>query len=202
MIAGTQGRQKGFTLIETAISLAVFLIILATAFTSITNMLTLSTASDWDMLVVTENQRGLRSIKYDLYSSSCNPHDSYHPRIVDGELRFCVVTGFNTITEKPIYSYWDNFQVCYWYDEENHLLVRRFRDNTGQLLDEAPAQYPGPAAQTVSAYCTGFEFPEPINVNAGCLVTIKLTNSIGKEEDPRYATITNEISVMPGKPEE
>jgi hypothetical protein len=183
--------ETGFTLLETMVALAVFIIILAGAMSSINHLMVLAGTADRTMLVATENQRGSREMKNDLYCSTKYSQDGA-PRAVDGELRFQTVTGFDYVEFVPKYS---GYYVCYWLDTEKNLLVRRFRDLANEvLLEDAPAEYPGSKSQVICQYCTGVSFS--VNEDAG-MVTITLINSIGQNGTIKYAEYNKQFSVIP-----
>jgi len=184
--------MRGFTLVETMVAMAVLLIVMGTAFTAVTNLMAFARSADNDMLVTSENQRGLRELKTDLYCSSRNTAGIYSPQVVDGELRFQVVTGFDgQVAYEPL---WSGYLVCYKHDSEKNMLVRLFRDAAGVQID-APAYYPGKREQVVSLYCTSISYTiEPF---AG-MVTVTLVNAIGSDPNSKeYAICQNEFSVIP-----
>jgi hypothetical protein len=172
--------------------MAVLLIVMGTAFACVTNLMAFAASADNDMLVVSENQRGIRELKTDLYCSSRNQAGQYAPRFMDGELRLMVVTGFDDqVAFSPM---WSGYVVCYKHNSSKKMLVRLFRDALGTQID-APADFPGPREQTVSNYCTSVSYA--IEPNAG-MVTVTLTNAIGSDpSDKRYATCQTVFTVIP-----
>lgn len=183
--------DAGFTLLETMVAMAVFLIILGAAVTTTNRMIMMAGTSDKNMLVAAENQRAVREVKNDVYCSSRNCVKHYAPEIVDNELRFRVVTGFDDEDDRASYS---GYQVCFMLDTAKNALVRRFLDSNGDEMAQAPAEFPGPSRQVVSLYCTDVSFS--LNVDAG-MVTITLTNSIGEETSTDYAEYHTTFNVIP-----
>ncbi len=182
----------GFTLIETVVAMAVLLIVMGTAFTCVTNLMASARTADNDMLVTAENQRGMNELKIDLCASSRNTAGIRSAQVVDEELRFQVVTGFDDqVAYCPI---WSGYLVCYKHDSSKNMLVRLFRDAAGVQID-APVDYPGEREQTVSLYCTSVSYT--IEPDAG-MVTIALTNAIGSDPNSDdYSICQREFSVIP-----
>ena len=182
-------KTKGFTLIETMISLAVLMIVMGSAIEVVARIMMASRVADTHMLISTENQRAMREMKNDLTCSSKNTVGPYAPVIVGDELRFRVVTDFDADEGCSVFS---GYQLCFWLDTSSNLLFRRFRDATGTILDEAPAEFPGAAAQVIGQYVTGVSYS--INADAG-MVTITLTTSMGEVTD--NDDYTQQFSVIP-----
>jgi len=184
--------MSGFTLIETMVALAVLLIVMGTIITCVTNIMAFGRSADNNMLVITENQHGIRELKTDIYCSSRNTVGMYSPRLIDGELRMMVVTGFDKTV--AFASLWSGYSVCYKHDSTNNMLVRLFRDAMGVQID-APAEYPGSREQVVSNYCTSVSYTVEPNVG---MVTVTLINAIGSDPNSKeYAVCENEFTVIP-----
>jgi prepilin-type N-terminal cleavage/methylation domain-containing protein len=183
--------DSGFTLLETIVAMAVLMIVLGAAMSSITQMMISANTADRNLLVSTENQRAVREMKNDLYCSSRNCIGPYAPTIVGDELRFRVVTGFNKDESRSDFS---GYLVCYWHKTETNQLIRRFRDSNENLMDPAPAEFPGPPEQVICQYCSGVSFT--INVDAG-MITVTVTNSLGHQENPDYAIYSSQFDIIP-----
>ena len=184
--------MRGFTLVETLVAMAVLLIVMGTAITCVTNLMAYGRGADNNMIVITENQRGVQELKTDLYCSSRNTVSMYSPRFTDGELRMMVVTGFDKSVAYE--ALWSGYSVCYKHDSDKNQLIRLFRDAAGLQID-APAEYPGKREQVISNYCTSVTYT--IEPNAG-MVTITLTNAIGSDPTSKeYSVCETEFSVIP-----
>ena len=175
--------EAGFTLLETIVALAVFMIVLAIAITTINRLMLFAGVADKNMLVATEYQHAMLQMKNDLYCSSKSSKDKGAPKPADGELRFKICIGFDPEAERP--TIYPDYKVCYWLDTSRNLLIRRFRDDNDVLLEDAPVHFPGPPEQVLCQYCTAasFTIPDP-NI---AMVVVKLTLSIGEEGTEGYA---------------
>ena len=198
-------KDSGFSLIEVMVAMTIMLIIVGVAFTSVTRLMQFSEIADREMLVSTENQRGMIEIRNGLNCSSRNCVGQYGPEVVGGELRFRVCNGFDDDTASASFgsSTYSDYQVCYYHNADNNTLVRRFYnadadlltiDANGYLLNPPPEYPMSASSHVISHYCTDASFD--INVDAG-MVTITLTNSIGAVGSIKYTIYTKEFTVFP-----
>jgi hypothetical protein len=171
--------------------MAVFLIIIGAALTGTSRLMSMAEATDKHMIVTMENQRAIREMKMDIYCSSKNTVGPYAPTVVGDELRFRIVTGFNESEGMSTYS---GYQVCYWYDPDRNILVRRFRDSSNNLMTTPPAEYPAGYEQVISQHCTGVSYS--VEPNCG-MVTVTLTNSLGEPNTVEFATCSSQFDILP-----
>ena len=185
-------RRKGTTLVEVIIVCALIALLLGSAMGAFTQLLAASRFTDNLMEADFQSQNAINNISLDLRCSSHNTSGDYYPRVNGSELRFKVVNGFSMADEKATYtSYW----VCYWYDTAGDRLVRRFRNDAGQLLTAAPAEFPGEAEQTVASNVTSVSW----NVDSDTgLVFVSIKTAVGDANEVRsYAELTKSAYVLP-----
>ncbi|MCX7703827.1 MAG: prepilin-type N-terminal cleavage/methylation domain-containing protein [Planctomycetota bacterium] len=184
--------RKGLTLIEVMITCVLLVVLFGMTANLFFSMMRGGSFAENLLDVNYHTQQVIHNITTDIMSSSQNPDSIYKPRVVGDELRFKIVKGFNLATETAVYTdYW----ICYWYDTANKTVVRRFRNDSGQLLTSAPAEFAGSEAQQVIAsYITNVSWSvDPQTV----IVTISVTASKGSASDGTDATVTKNASVRP-----
>jgi prepilin-type N-terminal cleavage/methylation domain-containing protein len=184
-------KTKGMTLIEVIITCVILTILLSATTNLFFGMMGGGSYAENLLDVNFYSQQVIHNITTDVIASSQNPDSIYKPRIEGGELRFKIVNGFNVATETAVYTdYW----ICYYYDSVNKMVIRRFRNNSGQLLSTAPAEFPGPAEQVIASYITAVNW----SVDASSvIVSISVTASKGDATRGTYATITKNAMVRP-----
>jgi type II secretory pathway pseudopilin PulG len=184
---------NGFTLIETAISFTILLLLTGVIMGSITNIYKATAQADNTMLVSAQNSRAVGAMREDLLQTSRNlpPSGNYGPFLDPdpwqsgtSELRFRRINGFNTSTGRATY---ENQYTCYWLDTTKDTLYRRYRDLSGTLLTTPPAK-------AIGTHVTVFT-PE-IDADAQT-VTITLTTSRGSTEREEEATTTRTVIITP-----
>jgi len=184
-------RNKGLTLVEVMIVCALLVILFGTAFHAFFSLIRGGTFSENLLEVNYHTQQAILNITVDVKASSDNPDGIYRPRIEGGELRFKIVTGFDITSGTAVYSdYW----VCYYYDETNQQIIRRFRNNAGQLLTAAPPEFPGEAEQVIASYITSVNWAVDPDT---CAVSVSVTSAKGDAEDNTRAEVTKTAIVRP-----
>ncbi len=181
----------GFTIIEAMISMTVLVLLTAFVLGSISNTYMATTMADNAMLVTTQESRALGIIREDLLQTSRNfpPSGNYGPFLDPdpwqpgiSELRFRKINGFSAG-----HATYENQYTCYYLDTTNNILWRRYRDLSGTLLTDPPAE-------VIGLYVT--TFTPVIDANAKT-VTITLTNSKGRADRNEDASITRTVVITP-----
>ncbi len=175
---------RGFTVIEIVVATSIVVIMTGVILGSLTNMFRATTLSDNTMLTNTQNARAIGAMREDLMQTSRNFARPYAPQIVGSELRFRMLSGFNITTKTPTY---DNFYTCHYLDTTRHVLYRRYRDLSGNLLST-------PAPEPIGNFVT--EFTPSIDTDTQN-VTITLTTSKGEAAWSEDATTSRTIVITP-----
>jgi len=184
-------RNRGLTLVEMMIVCALLVILFGAAFHAFFSLIHGGTFSENLLEVNYHTQQAIHNITVDVKASSDNPDGIYHPRIEGGELRFKIVTGFDITSGTALYSdYW----VCYYYDAANQQIIRRFRNNTGQLLTTAPPEFPGEPEKVIASYITSVNWTVDPDT---CAVSVTVTSAKGSTEDNTRAEVTKSATVRP-----
>ncbi len=178
--------ERGFTVVEVAVSVAIMAIITGIILGTITYFYRAAALADNTMMVSARSSQALAHMREDLLQTSRNFAGNYAPFIdTDStELRFRKIESFSAQTGRATY---ENFYTCYYLDTSKDVLYKRYRDLSGTLLSN-PA--PHALASTITAFT-------PVLDTEARTVTITLTTTTGDSERSEDASITRTVVITP-----